>query len=180
MPPFHGDLLKTMKVLCKSKELLKHLHFWSYFSPSPPFYPFLLPISLPLFFYLFNYFFVHSLHFLFGVCHHDLLLTLAFSEAHGLINYIDNKAKCRYLKTLTCKGTLRQVFIRIYRLETGSTLHPVPPLPCVNVQYIQTVCGWERMEVLSPVEYHILQEFNTLYLTRFRTYKIARPPLTKT
>jgi hypothetical protein len=30
--------------------------------------------------------------------------------------------------------------------------------------------------MLSPVGGHILQEFNTLYLTRFRTYKIARPP----
>jgi hypothetical protein len=28
---------------------------------------------------------------------------------------------------------------------------------------------------LSPVGDHILQEFNTLYPTRFRTYKIARP-----
>ncbi len=26
----------------------------------------------------------------------------------GLINYIDTKAKCRHLKKLTCKGTLRQ------------------------------------------------------------------------
>jgi hypothetical protein len=26
---------------------------------------------------------------------------------------------------------------------------------------------------------HILQEFYTLFLTRFRTYKIASPPLTK-
>jgi hypothetical protein len=32
--------------------------------------------------------------------------------------------------------------------------------------------------VLSPVGDHILQEFNTLYLTRFGTYKIARPPHT--
>jgi hypothetical protein len=31
---------------------------------------------------------------------------------HGLINYIDTKAK--YLKILTYKGTLRQVFIRVY------------------------------------------------------------------
>jgi hypothetical protein len=30
--------------------------------------------------------------------------------------------------------------------------------------------------MLSPAGDHILQEFNTLYLTRFRTYKIARPP----
>jgi hypothetical protein len=28
----------------------------------------------------------------------------------GTINYIDTKAKCRHLKKLTCKGTLRQVF----------------------------------------------------------------------
>ncbi len=31
-------------------------------------------------------------------------------------------------------------------------------------------------EMLSPVGDHILQEF----LTRFRTYKVARPPETKT
>jgi hypothetical protein len=37
--------------------------------------------------------------------------------------------------------------------------------------------GWV---VVSPLEDHILQEFNTLYLTSFRTYKIARPPQTKT
>ncbi len=30
---------------------------------------------------------------------------------------------------------------------------------------------------MSPVGGYTLQEFNTLYLTRFRTYKIARPPL---
>jgi hypothetical protein len=29
----------------------------------------------------------------------------------GLINYIDIKAKCCHLKKLTCKGTLRQLFI---------------------------------------------------------------------
>jgi hypothetical protein len=34
--------------------------------------------------------------------------------------------------------------------------------------------------LLSPVGDHILQEFNTLYLTRFKTYKIARPSQTKT
>jgi hypothetical protein len=34
--------------------------------------------------------------------------------------------------------------------------------------------------VLSCVGDHILQEFNTLFLTRCRTYKIATPPKTKT
>jgi hypothetical protein len=33
--------------------------------------------------------------------------------------------------------------------------------------------------MLSPVEDHILQALNILYLTRFRTYKIATPPQTK-
>jgi hypothetical protein len=59
---------------------------------------------------------------------------------------------------------------------------PPPPLPKLNVQYIQTVCdygGGGGGGVLSCVEDHILQEFNTLFLTRFRTYKIATPPQTK-
>jgi hypothetical protein len=34
--------------------------------------------------------------------------------------------------------------------------------------------------MMNCVGNHILQEFNTLFLTRFRTYKIATPPLTKT
>jgi hypothetical protein len=33
--------------------------------------------------------------------------------------------------------------------------------------------------VLNHVVDHILREFNTLFLTRFRTCKIARPPKTK-
>jgi hypothetical protein len=36
---------------------------------------------------------------------------------HELINYIDTIAKCLNRKILTCKSTLRQVFIRVYRLE---------------------------------------------------------------
>ncbi len=58
----------------------------------------------------------------------------------------------------------------------------LPPFP--NVQYIQTVCdigggGEVRWGVLICTVYHILQEFYTLFLTRFRTYKVASPPLTK-
>jgi hypothetical protein len=37
-----------------------------------------------------------------------------YSTAHGLINYKDTKTKGRYLKKMTCKGTLRQEFIRVY------------------------------------------------------------------
>ncbi len=42
------------------------------------------------------------------------------------------------------------------------------------------MCGWEGVGVLSPVGDHILQDFKILFLTRFKTYKIARPPQTKT
>ncbi len=64
--------------------------------------------------------------------------------------------------------------------STFSLTSPTPPpLPKVNVQYTHTVCGCGR-GVLSCVVDHILQEFNTLILTRFRTYKIATPPQTKT
>ncbi len=38
---------------------------------------------------------------------------------HGLINNIDTNAKFCH-KKLTCKWTLRQVFIRVYRLEIQS------------------------------------------------------------
>jgi hypothetical protein len=41
---------------------------------------------------------------------------------HGLTNYKDTKAKCRHLKKLACKGTLRQVFIKVYRLEIYSVM----------------------------------------------------------
>ncbi len=55
-----------------------------------------------------------------------------------------------------------------------------PPLPKVNVQYIKTDSVWLWGGMLSCVVDHILQKFNTLFLTRFRTYKIATPPPTKT
>jgi hypothetical protein len=54
-------------------------------------------------------------------------------------------------------------------------LPPPPPLPKLNVQYIQKVCLW----VLNCIVDHILQEFYTLFVTRFGTYKIASPPQTK-
>jgi hypothetical protein len=71
-------------------------------------------------------------------------------QGHGLINYMDNKAKCYRLKKITWKGTSWQVFIRAYRLEiqsywyfrptrvnccpslllTGSNPHPPPASLC--------------------------------------------------
>jgi hypothetical protein len=51
-----------------------------------------------------------------GRCH------TAFNFTHGILNYIETKAKCRHLKKLTCKGILRQVFIRVYRLVIQSDM----------------------------------------------------------
>ncbi len=68
------------------------------------------------------------------------------STSHGLINYIDTKSKCHW--KIDCKGTWRQLFIRVL---SDSTL----PLTCVKVQIIQCVAGRGR-EVLSPVGDHIL------------------------
>ncbi len=41
---------------------------------------------------------------------------------HGLINYKQNQNKMSASKKLTCKGTLKQVFIRVYRLVTQSVM----------------------------------------------------------
>jgi hypothetical protein len=60
---------------------------------------------------------------------------------------------------------------------------PPLPLPKVKVQYIQKVCGWGGGGgggELSCVGDQILQEFSTLFLTRFRTYKISLSLQTQT
>jgi hypothetical protein len=41
---------------------------------------------------------------------------------HEITNNIDTKAKCRHLKKFTCKGTWRQVFIRVYGLVIQSVM----------------------------------------------------------
>jgi hypothetical protein len=52
------------------------------------------------------------------------------------------------------------------------------PSPLPNVQYIQTVCdcGGGGVEMYCGPD---SSGVYTLFLTRFRTYKIASPPLTK-
>ncbi len=88
---------------------------------------------------------------------YKLRIRFRSSKDHGLINFIDTKAKC-LIKYCSCKGTLRQVFITVYRLEiqsvmllfstqlsellpllSGSTL---PSPPCVNkyTVYTYTMC----------------------------------------
>ncbi len=63
--------------------------------------------------------------------------------------------------------------------STVPSLWPPPPSPLPSVQYMQTVCDCGGGGVLKCTVDHILQEFYTLFLTRFRTYKIASPPQTK-
>jgi hypothetical protein len=66
---------------------------------------------------------------------------------HGLINYIDTKSECRYLKKFTRQGTLRQRITQLCELlplyQPPSIwfkyLPPPSPLPFVKVHYIQTV-----------------------------------------
>jgi hypothetical protein len=75
---------------------------------------------------------------------------------HGLIKHIDTKSKCRNLNKLTCKVSLRQVFIRVYidwKYHSISHVGIFGPsfVNCnpsnllsgssFKVQYIQTVCG---------------------------------------
>ncbi len=93
------------------------------------------------------------------------------------------------------------VFNRVYRLEiqsimlvfstpfvncspsTFSLASPTPPpLPKVTYSIFRqcvAVGGEGGGGVLSCVVDHILQELKTLFLTRFRTYKIVSPPQTK-
>ncbi len=102
--------------------------------------------------------------------------TQAYDLDHGLLNYIDTKAKCRHLKNGPVKGVcsrclsefidwrysrscwyFRPSFVNCctYNLLSGSTLPP-PPLPCVKVQYIlhiQCVAGrgwgcWVLLETI--------------------------------
>ncbi len=128
----------------------------------------------------------------------------AMGDKHWLKNYIDTKRKCfsYYIKKLNCKGSLQQVFIRVYRLESGDTVSHVgifDPASWTDTSYLLSVStllplslfhvskysiyrqcvagsGWG---VFSPIGDHILWEYNTLYLNSLRTYKIARPPKQK-
>ncbi len=53
---------------------------------------------------------------------------------------------------------------------------PSPPSQCTVYADSVTVGGGGGVKCIVD---HILQEFYTLFLTRFRTYKIASPPQTK-
>jgi hypothetical protein len=99
---------------------------------------------------------------------------------HGLINYKDTKTNCRPYR-LEIQSVMLVFDPALWTIDppTFSVGH-LPPLPKVKLLYIQKVCGWEvGGGVLSCFGDRLLQEFNTLYLTRFRTYTIALPPPNK-
>ncbi len=73
-----------------------------------------------------------------------------------------------WAKELSC------VLLPIYLLSDLS-----PPLPKLNVQFLCEAVGGESGGVLNCAVDYKLQVFHTLFLTRFRTYKIAPPPQTK-
>jgi hypothetical protein len=125
------------------------------------------------------------------------------------IRLIEVKAKCRHLHILTCKGafcgkclseftdwmemanflpTFSHVSILTTQLcDLCSPLLPISPSlwllfhPSLLSKYsiYRQYVTKEGLGVISRVGDHILQEFYTQYLTKFRTYKIAPPPQVK-
>ncbi len=107
--------------------------------------------------------------------------------SHGLIKYKDTKTKFRLYLCLiefidwrysqSC-WYCRPSFVNY--CSSNLLFGSPPPLPKVQVQYIQTVCGWEGVVggggcwvVLETI---FCRSLTPLYLARFRTYKIASPP----
>ncbi len=112
------------------------------------------------------------------------------NPCHGLIKYKDTKTKCRLywclIKLIAWRYSqscwyFGPSFVNNCPSNLLSCSPPIPPPHSKSQSKVQTVCVWEGVGggALSCVGDRILQEFNTLYLTRFRTYKIALPPQTK-
>ncbi len=80
----------------------------------------------------------------------------------GLINYIvDTKAKCRHLKQLICKGTLRQVFIC---LRSPPLLGPHSPRP-LHTLYVYCTCILIHTGSKIPLWLNISPVYKTLIYT---------------
>ena len=95
-------------------------------------------------------------------------------EIHSLMVGIFDPA-CEMLPPWTKELYGTCVLLPLY-CTFSLTSSPLPPFPMYS-KYRQ--CVTVGGGVLKCIVDHILQEFYTLFLTRFRTYKIASPPLTK-
>ncbi len=82
---------------------------------------------------------------------------------------------CELLPPWTKELYLRTVAPLLYLL---SDLLSPPSFP-MYIVHVQTVCDCGGGGILNCAVDYILQEFYTLFLTRFRTYKIATPPQAK-
>ncbi len=131
-------------------------------------------------------------------CTLSLIFSVPTSCAPWTNQLLRHHNKMLSSKKLTCKG---QVFIRVYGLDwtvshdgifdsvlwtivplTFSLVHPPPSRTSLSQSTVHTDSVWlgGGWGVLSCAGDHILQEFDALFLTRFRTYKISLPPQPKT
>jgi hypothetical protein len=101
---------------------------------------------------------------------------------HSLLVFSTQIVNCRSLVPMHERTKLVYCCPSTFSL----TSTPLPPSQSKCSTVYMYVCTdsvrlWSGgvWRVLSCVVDHILQEFNTLFLTRFRTYKIVRPPKTK-
>jgi hypothetical protein len=85
---------------------------------------------------------------------------------------------CVHLVMLVFSTQLCDLYSPVLPLSLSLWFNSPPPflVELVYCMYIHSVQGG----VWGSVADQILQEFNILYLTRFRTYKIVRLPQTKT
>jgi hypothetical protein len=67
------------------------------------------------------------------------------------IRHIDVNAKCRHLKKLTCKGTLRHVFIRVYRLVLANFLRAFSQIGIFNPAL------WSVLSPVAPLPFSLVQ-----------------------
>ncbi len=83
--------------------------------------------------------------------------------------------KCRHLKNLPVKG----LFGRCLKTCVHSVMLVFSTQRCLLPLSLSLWFNSPPYPLSSGEDHHILQEFYTLHLTRFRTHIIARPPQTK-
>jgi hypothetical protein len=117
----------------------------------------------------------------------DLLTDIAALNLTDFIDWRYIHSLVGFRPSLWTVAPMDKGTILVYCAPLSSLWPPHPsPLPKLNVHctlyivqhmHIQTVCVWGGG--MNCAVDHILQEFFTLFLTRFRTYQIASPPQTK-